>query len=226
MWVNQFWEFREDFHHLVGTLTTGSDNHDVCLSLLRDSVLQHRLTRTERTWDEARTAFHDGVECVNRAHTCLQQLEGAWFLLIVRHGKLHWPVLHHIHLHLSAVLLLEHSHHIVNLIFAGSHDALHLCLALHLEGSHNFQFLRVFFHLTEPCRAFHLIAHFGEWHEVPFTFFVEGFRVLTTLQEDTFHLVEVVLQTVVVLRQHARTQLHFQHVSCKFGWRTNPESTC
>ena len=226
MWVIQFWELGEDFHHLVRTFTTGGDDHDVSFRLLGNGMLKHRLTRTEWARNEACTAFHNGVEGINRTHTRFEQFERTWFFLIVRHGKLYRPVLHHVHLHFCAVLLFEYSHHIVNLIFASRHDALHLCLTFHLERSHNLQFLRVLFHLAEPCRAFHLVAHLGKWNEIPLTILVEWFGVLATLQEDTFHLVEVILQTIIILGQHAWTQLHFKHVSCTFGWCTNSQSTC
>ena len=34
MGVDEFGELGEDFHNLVGTLTTGGDDNDVCLGLL------------------------------------------------------------------------------------------------------------------------------------------------------------------------------------------------
>ena len=75
----------------------------------------------------------------------------------------------------------------------------------------------VFFHLAQPIAFLHLIAHLHQWREIPLTLCVQRFRVLAALQEYTLHLVQVVLQTIIVLTQHARTQLDLQHVAGEFS---------
>ena len=134
-------------------------------------------------------------------------------------------MLHHIHLHLPALFVLEHGYGIVNLILSGRHYALHRGYALQLEGYHDFQGLMVLFNLTQPIALLNLVANFCQGLEVPQTFVVERLGVLSALEEHAFHLVEVVLQTVVVLTQHARTELNFQHVARELGFGAHFQST-
>ena len=96
MRVFEFRELGEDFHNLIGTFTAGGDDYDVSLSLLGDGVLQHRLTRTEGTGDEARTTLDDGVEGVDSTDAGLKEFEGTGLFLVVRHSELHGPVLNHV----------------------------------------------------------------------------------------------------------------------------------
>ena len=224
MGVHQFGELGEDFHNLVGTLTAGCDDYDVGLGLLRDGVLKHGLTRSKGTRDEARTTLYDGVEGVDGAHTRFQQLEGTGFLLVVGHCELHRPVLYHIHLHFVALLVLEHSDGVVNLVLTGRHDALDHSHTLQLEGNHDLQRLMVFFHLTQPVALLYLVADLCQGFEIPDAVVVKWFGVLSSLQEHAFHLVKVVLQTVVVLTQHTGTKLNLEHVTGKLGLCTHLQS--
>ena len=80
MWVYQFRE-------LVNTSTTSfarstaGDNHDIRFRLFRDSVLKHRLTRTERTGDKSGTTLNDRVHGIDRTNARLQQFEWTGFRL-------------------------------------------------------------------------------------------------------------------------------------------------
>ena len=135
--VDQFGELCEDFHYLVGTLTAGGYNHDVRLSLLGNSVLKHRLTRTEGAGNKARSAFYDGVHRIYDAHTRLQQLEGTRFLFIVGHGALHGPLLYHVDGHFRTILGNEHSHGVLDGVIAFGHNGFHGADTFLRERHHN-----------------------------------------------------------------------------------------
>ena len=62
MRIDQFREFSEYLHDLVGSLTAGCHDYDICLSLLCDRMLENGLSATERTGDETCTAFGDRIE--------------------------------------------------------------------------------------------------------------------------------------------------------------------
>ena len=139
MGVDEFGELGEDFYHLVGTLTAGCDDYDVGLGLLRDSVLEHGLTGTEGTRDEACTTLNDGVHGVDNTYTGLEQLEGTGFVHVVGHGHLYGPTLNHVHLYLLAILVGEHGDSVLDSVLAFSHDRLHGAYAFLLEGNHDLQ---------------------------------------------------------------------------------------
>ena len=224
MGVNQFGELGEDFHHLVGTLTTGSNDYDIGLGLLGDGVLQHRLTCTEGTGDKSRSALYDGVDRINDTHTRFEQFEGARLLHIVGHGSLHRPFLNHIHLHLVTLCIGQHGNGIFNLIVALCGYLLHGADSLLLEGHHDFQGLEVLIHLAEPVRGHHLVAHLGQRYEMPYALLIQRIGVLSSLQEYPLHLIQVVLQSVVILREHTGSQSDLKHVARKFGFSTYLQS--
>ena len=89
--------------------------------------------------------------------------------------------------------------------------------ALHLERCHDLQRLAVLFDLAEPVTADDLVAYLHDGLEVPEAFAVERVGVLSALEEDALHLVEVVLQTVEVLAEHARGKLYLEHMACELG---------
>ena len=71
MRVYQFGEFLKDFHNLIGTLTTSSDNHNIGFCLLAYRVLQDCLTRTERAGNKTCTALYYWVQGINYTDTRL-----------------------------------------------------------------------------------------------------------------------------------------------------------
>ena len=189
-------------------------------------MLKHGLASTEGTGDEAGTALNDGVEGVDGAHTCLQQLEWTGLLLVVGHSKLHGPALNHGNVYVLASLGGEHGNGVVHLVLACGHDALNHGNTLHLEGSHDLQGLVVLLNLAQPCTALHLVAGLHYGFKVPQTVLVQGSGVLATAQEHAVHLVQVVLQTIVVLTQHTGAQLNLQLVSGEFGLGAYLQATC
>ena len=70
------------------------------------------------------------------------------------------------------------------------------------------------FSSTSPSQAEapHRVAGLRQRHEMPLLVLVQRISILPPFQEDAFHLVQVVLQSVVILREHARAQRHFEHV--------------
>ena len=84
----------------------------------------------------------------------------------------------------------------------------------------------VLLHLAEPVAGLHLVAFLHERFEVPKAFAIERFCIFTALQEDTFHLVEVVLKSVVVVTEHTRAELYLEHVSCELSLSTDPQTAC
>ncbi len=72
--VYQFGELGEDLHHLVGALTTGSDDHDIGFRLFRDGMLQHRLASAESSRNESGTPLYDRVERVDGTDAGLSSL--------------------------------------------------------------------------------------------------------------------------------------------------------
>ena len=80
--------------------------------------------------------------------------------------------------------------------------------------------------LAKPVAGLHLIAHLCKGFKFPKAFAVKGFCVFTALQEDAFHLVEVVLKSVVVVAEHTRTELNLEHVACELSFGTDLQATC
>ena len=199
MGVNELGELGKDFHYLIRTLTAGSDDYDIGLGLLRYSVLEHGLTCTEGTGDKACTTLYDGVNGIDYTYASLEELEGTGLVHIVGHSHLHGPTLNHVHVDIVALLVGEHGDSVLNGVFTFSHDRLHGANTLLLEGNHDLQGLRVLFYSTEPIRSLHLVANLCEGLEEPFAIVVKSIGVLSAFEEHTIHLVEVVLQTVVVL---------------------------
>ena len=117
MRVYQFREFREDFHNLIGTLTTGCNDHDISFGLFGYSMLQHSLSGSERTRNKSGTALYNRIQCINHTHTRLKQFIGTRFLSIVHHCFLNRPLLNHIHRNIITFLVGQDSNCIFNGIF-------------------------------------------------------------------------------------------------------------
>ena len=225
MRVDQLGEFRKDFHNLVGAFTTGGDDYDIGFRLFGDSVLEHCLTRTERAGDKSCTTLHNRIDGIDYAHTRFQQFERTRLLFIVRHGALHGPFLNHIHFYIVTFFVGQDSNSILNAVVAFLYDGLHGTYAFLPERNHDFQRLEVFIHLPQPCSGFHLVAHLCQRHKMPFAFLIQRIRILSALQENAIHFIEVVLQTVIVFRKHTGTQCHFEHVSGKLSFGSHLQST-
>ena len=213
MRILQFGELRESLHHLVSTFATGCNNHDICLGLLGDSMLEHGLTRTERARDKARTTLAKRVGRINRTHTRFEQFEWTRFLFVSKNGFLYRPFLHHRHFVIHTLCIGKNGHHLMNRIVAFSSNGLHRIDALERKRHHDLVRLMVFVNLTQPSGCIYLIAHFGNRFEVPEFLLIERVVVLTSLEENAMKFVEVVLKAIVVTAQKTRTEGYLKHVA-------------
>ena len=181
-------------------------------------MLKHRFSCTERTGDKARTTFHNRVYGVDYTHTGFQQFERTRFFLIVGHGALHGPFLYHVHPDVITFAIRQHCNGILNAVITFLCNGFHGAHTFLFKRHHDFQRLEVFVHLSQPGSGFHLVAHLCQRHKMPFASFIQRIGILPAFQENTVHLIEVVLQTVVVLRKHTGPQCHFEHMSGKLSF--------
>ena len=65
--------------------------------------------------------------------------------------------------------------------------------------------LEVFVHFAQPVTGRHLVTRFGKRLEIPQFVVIQREGIFSASQENTLHFIEVVLQTVVVARQHTRS---------------------
>ena len=226
MRVIEFGELSEGLYDLVGTLTAGSDDHNVCFGLFGDSVLEDGLTGTERTWDKACSTFTKRVRRVDGTHTCLEQFEGTRFLAIRKNRFLHRPFLNHSYFVVLSLSVGQNRHHFVDGIFTGCGDGFHGVCTFKNERHHDLVRLVVFIHFTQPSGGFYLIAHFGDRCKRPFLLLVKREVVLTTFEEHAGEFVQVILQTVVVTAEQTRAERHLQHVSRELHVVAHFEATC
>ena len=215
MRVDQLREFGEDLHHLVGALAAGRHHDHFGVALLGDGVLQHRLAATERARDKAGTAFGDRVHRVDAAHARLHDAEGARLFHVAAHRHLDGPFLGHRDVVVFALGVGQDRHRVVYRMVAFTDDGFDGIFAL--EGKRNHDFVRepALLDLAEPVGRHHLVAHFGDGGEVPDLAVVQGRGVFAAAEEDVFHRLEVVLQTVVVAREQARAEGNLQHMAVK-----------
>ena len=122
MRVHEFRELGEDLHDLVRTLSAGSHHDDVSVTLLCDGVLEHGLSASERTRDEARTSLCDRVEGVNDADTCFHDSVRSRFFLVAFDCHFHRPFLSHGDFHILAFGIGQHCDDLVNIVFALFND--------------------------------------------------------------------------------------------------------
>ena len=200
MRVHQFREFCKDFHYLVGTFTTSRDNYDIRFRLFGDSVLKHRLTCTEGAGDKSCTTFHNRVQRIDYTYTGFQQFERTRLFFVIRHSPFHRPFLNHRYRDVISFFICQDSNGIFYLIISFRHNGLYGSRSVHSKRSHNFQRLEVFVHLSQPCGSYDFITGFHHRNKMPYTFFIQRICILSSFQENTVHLVKVVLQTIVVLR--------------------------
>ena len=125
MRVDKFREFREDFHDLVRTLTAGCHHDDVGITLLRNRMLKHRLSATERSRDEARTAFGNRIQRVNDSDSGFHDLVRPRLFLVAFDSHFHRPFLYHRDRHVFTAFIGKDSYRMVDIVLSGSDNALH-----------------------------------------------------------------------------------------------------
>ena len=119
MRVDEFRELGEDFHDLVGTLSAGCHHDNVGVTLLGDGVLEHGLSASERSRDEACTALGDRVEGVDYPDSGLHYPVRPWLLDIVFDCYLCRPFLNHCHVHVLAFGIGEYRYGMVDIVLSG-----------------------------------------------------------------------------------------------------------
>ena len=167
MSIYKFWELSKDFHNLICTLTTSCHNYDICLSLLRNSMLQHCLTCTKRSRDKARTTLYDRIECIERTYSGFEQLKWTRLLCIARNGFLYGPFLNHCNRVLFAILILKYCDFFISTILAGRLKAYDFVLPLENKGNHYLVGLVVFINLTKPATCLYKITYLSERFVLP-----------------------------------------------------------
>ena len=109
---------------------------------------------------------------------------------------------------LRALFVRQHGDGVRHGILARSYHRFHLICTLKLERHHDAVRLRVLFHLAEPRAGLDRVAGLSQRLEVPQPVVVERVGVFAAFEEDAVHLVQIVLQPVVVAREHARPERH------------------
>ena len=109
---------------------------------------------------------------------------------------------------LRALFVRQHGDGVRRGILARSYHRLHFIRTLKLERHHDAVRLRVLFHLAEPRAGLDGVAGLSQRLEVPQPVVVERVGVFAAFEEDAVHLVQIVLQPVVVAREHARPERH------------------
>ena len=110
----------------------------------------------------------------------------------------------------------HHGDRIGYLIFTGSGDALDRIVFGHREGHHDLVGHPLLLHFAQPRGGAHFVARLGQRRELPHGVEIDRIGHRTAGDEQTVHLFEVVLQTVVVARKQTRGQRHFEHVPLEF----------
>ncbi|MPM60523.1 hypothetical protein SDC9_107374 [bioreactor metagenome] len=150
MRVIKFWKFGENFHHLVSTFTTGSDNNNIGLRLFGNGVLQHRFPSSESAGYKSGSAFHNRVQCIYRSHAGFQQFKRPGFFLVQGNGHFHRPFLNHVQFMLLPVFIFNHRYGVVNVVLSFRCDTFHLVFAGHHERDHYLVGLEILIHFTQP----------------------------------------------------------------------------
>ena len=198
MRVDQFRELGKDFHYLVRTLAAGGNDYDICLSLFGDSVLKHGLSGSERSRDKSCTTFYDRIYRIDRTDTRFEQLIRTWFFFVTGDGTFYRPALYHRHLHIFAGFVRQDGYHLSYCILSCFFQALDRIFSFEGKRNHDLVRLEIFVHFTQPATSSHLVTHFGKRFEIPQLIIVQRERIFSTPEENAFHLIEVVLQTIVV----------------------------
>ena len=197
MRVDQFGEFGEYLHDLVGPLATCGHHNDISLALLCDGMLENGLSAAERPGDESGTAFGDGIEGVDAPHSGLHDPLRPGFLLIGLDRDLHRPFLGHGHIVGLAGVIGQHGDHHVDVVTSFRNDFLYFVLAFIGEWDHDLVGEPSFFDLSEPVSGDDLVTFRDEGSEIPEFLMIQRIGVLTSFQEHRLHCGQVVLQPVI-----------------------------
>ena len=176
-------------------------------------MLEHRLARAERSGNEARAALGHRVEGVDGAHARLHDARRTRLFAVTAHGLLDGPPLHHRDVVVAPLGIGHDGHGVGHPVLAGRDDALHRVGVGHREGDHDLVHDPLLLDLAQPRRGRDPVAGGGQRRELPFGPEVDGVGDRAAGDEQSVHLLQVVLQTVVIARQQARGERRLEHVA-------------
>ncbi len=78
--------------------------------------------------------------------------------------------------------------------------------------------LAILIDLTQPIPRRNLVARLGQWFKFPLTLIIKRRSVIAPLQKNSFHPVQVMLQSIVVFGKDTRTEGCLQHVLGEFNF--------
>ena len=176
-------------------------------------MLQDGLPRTEWTRDEACSPFDNGIHRVDHTHPRLEQLVRTRLVAVASDWTLDGPLLSHRDGVVYASFVDQDCDGILCGVSTCRLEALDGVNPFEGEGNHDLDVLEVLFYLTEPSTSGDTVTDGSQGLEVPESFTLQWISIRSSLEEDAIHFVEVILQAIVVLREHTRPQSYFEHVS-------------
>ena len=216
MRVDEFGELREDFHHLVCTLTAGGHHDNVGVSLLCDCMLENGLSAAERPRDEACAALSDRIQGVDYTDTGLHDALRTGFFAVILNRNLDGPLLRHRHRDFFAFIIDEDCDYRVDIVLSGFLDTLYGEFSLEGEGHHDFVGQPAFLDLGKPVGGNYLVSGFCDGSEVPKLLMVQGVCIFTSLEEHFLHGCKVVLKAVIDAGEKARAKCGLEHPALEF----------
>ena len=148
-----------------------------------------------------------------------------WLISIASDRALDGPLLLHGDSMLLTILIDEDRNGILDGVLTFTLEALDGVDPVHSEGDHDLDRLEVLLDLTEPRASSDTITDLSKRLEVPEFVAIERVGIGTSAEEDPFHLVEVILKSVIVLGEHPWTERDFEHVSFEGHGVTDTHST-
>ena len=144
-------------------------------------MLQHRLSRTERSRNKSGSPFQHRVHGIDDPNTRFHLPERTWFIHIIPDGYFYRPFLHHRDIDFFPGTIFQYGNRI------------HRIFSLQLKRNHNLMIQPVFLHISEPIGSFHLIPGFGQRRKAPFFIVLQRICIFSSFQKNTCHFIQVIL---------------------------------
>ena len=81
--------------------------------------------------------------------------------------------------------------------------------------------LVILLHKTNPGSGLDSVAYLSSRLVVPLLIPIKRIGILSTLEEESGHLIQIILETIKVLREQSRTEGHLEHMLLKSDLITN-----
>ena len=82
----------------------------------------------------------------------------------------------------------------------------------------------IFLHKTYPRSGLDSVAYLSSRLVVPLLVPIKRIGILSTLEEEPRHLIQIILETIKVFREQSRTESHLKHMLLKPDLITDLES--